>query len=480
MNKSTLLWLRRGAAICVFAGFLLMFLFGWQNLSFLARLQIGPAILAGSIIIICCMGLLAFIFGRLYCSVLCPLGLLQDSMTAINKRHKFRALSQYNPLRYGILAIFALSLLFGLLLPAGLLDPYSAFGRIMTDLLVPALAILHNAVAWGSQKLDLPLLEPAAIIFPGWPALLVAGGTFALLFGFTLKAGRIWCNFCPIGSALGLLARKSLLRISIDSDTCISCKRCEKACKTGCIDIARQQVDNGRCVDCFRCVSVCPKEAITYGAPPAAVNRDKRALLHSLLACAVVCLPATCLAAGGEEINRPDVTPRRRQTRKRSTPITPPGSLTLENFEKHCIGCQLCVSVCPNRVLVMGSGPDLLQPGLSYEYGYCRPNCVICGEVCPAGAIKPVSVATKKTIQIGCASVDFSRCIVHTDKVQCTACHRICPAKAVDLVKLEDSKLSRPVVNADKCIGCGGCEYICPAFPLAAIVVTGEKAHVII
>ncbi|MBD5552712.1 MAG: 4Fe-4S dicluster domain-containing protein [Desulfovibrio sp.] len=481
MSSKALLWLRRGVASCVFAGFLLLFLFAEQNLAFLAAVQIGPAILAGSIALLICLGLLAFIFGRLYCSLLCPLGLLQDGMSAINTKRKYRPLRLASSIRYGLFAIFALALLFGLLAPAGLLDPYSAFGRIMSDLFAPALAVIYNAFAWLAQKLDLSLPAQRAIVISGWLPLLIAGATFGLLLAAALKAGRFWCNYCPIGTALGFLAKKSLLRIRINPAQCIACKRCEGACKTGCIDIARLAADNSRCVACFSCLAVCPKAAITYGpAAPAPVNQGKRALLYSLLAMAAVGAPAVGFAAGGAEINRPEVTPQRRRQRMRSTPITPPGSGGLENFARRCIGCQLCVSACPNNVLLMGSGPDLLQPGMSYEYGYCRPNCVVCGEVCPAGAIEPVSAAVKKTIQIGMASVDFDRCIVHTDAVQCTACHRICPSRAIPLVKLEGSELSRPVVDGNKCIGCGGCEYICPAMPLAAIAVTGAKSHVII
>lgn len=489
MKGRNLLWLRRGVAICVFAAFILLFTLPSQifapQAAFLAQVQIGPAILAGSLAVLCVLGLLSLLFGRLYCSLLCPLGLMQDAIARLRRKRKFRHLRGNNWLRYGIFLFFALALGFGLLLPAGLLDPYSAFGRIMTDLFAPLLDIVRNFLAWLGQKLNFSVLTAREISFPGWVAWLIAFATLLLIFTLALKAGRIWCNYCPVGTGLGFLARKSPLRIRLKREKCIACHRCEKVCKTGCIDIENYAVDASRCVDCFRCSAVCPKEAIAYQLPTRSEasmqTTDKRAFLHSLLACvAALSVPGAIEAASGEEINRPDVTPQRRKLRARETPITPPGSRSLEHFEKHCTGCQLCVSACPNNVLVTSSSaPGLLQPGMTYEYGYCRPNCVVCGEVCPAGAIKPVSLSAKKAIQIGRASVDFNRCIVHTDNVQCTACQRICPYGAISLEPLRSGQesLRRPVVDPTQCTGCGACEYICPAMPLAAIAVTGNQFH---
>lgn len=116
---------------------------------------------------------------------------------------------------------------------------------------------------------------------------------------------------------------------------------------------------------------------------------------------------------------------------------------------------------------------------MSYEFGYCRPNCVKCGEVCPTGAISALGLQQKAKIKIGLAKTDFDKCIVNNDKVQCSACQRICPGEAISLVAINEGadSLKRPVIDADKCTGCGACEYICAARPLAAISVDGLKEH---
>lgn len=148
----------------------------------------------------------------------------------------------------------------------------------------------------------------------------------------------------------------------------------------------------------------------------------------------------------------------------------------LDAFEARCTGCQLCVSACPNQVLrSFDNGLGMLQPSLSFERGYCRVNCVSCSTVCPAGAIRPVSVAEKSAIQIGRAIINPELCIVTKDNVQCTACARNCPPGIIKLVG--EGPVKKPAVDAERCTGCGACEYVCPTRPLAAIRVDGNLQH---
>ena len=166
---------------------------------------------------------------------------------------------------------------------------------------------------------------------------------------------------------------------------------------------------------------------------------------------------------------------------ERQTPLTPPGSLSFQHFAQRCTGCQLCVSECPNGVLRPST--DLLHlmlPVMSYERGYCRPECTRCSEVCPAGAIVPFDKPEKSAIHIGHAVWIKKNCVPLTDGVECGNCARHCPTGAIEMVMLnEDDEESPmvPAVNEEACIGCGACEYVCPSRPFSAIVVEGNEVH---
>lgn len=153
-------------------------------------------------------------------------------------------------------------------------------------------------------------------------------------------------------------------------------------------------------------------------------------------------------------------------------------------MSQHCVGCQLCVAQCPNGVLRPSSDPmHFMQPVMSYDRGACRPECTRCSQVCPAGAIKPITAIEKSSIQIGHAVWRKKYCVVVTDHVQCGNCARHCPAGAIQMVPIDpadDLSDLIPAVNVEKCIGCGMCEYVCPARPNSAIYVEGHPVHRII
>jgi formate hydrogenlyase subunit 6/NADH:ubiquinone oxidoreductase subunit I len=104
--------------------------------------------------------------------------------------------------------------------------------------------------------------------------------------------------------------------------------------------------------------------------------------------------------------------------------------------------------------------------------GYCNFDCTVCGEVCPTGAILPLTVEQKQVTQVGEVRFIKENCVVYTDETLCGACSEHCPTKAVEMVPYKGD-LNIPEVNPEICVGCGACEHACPVRPHRAIYVDG-------
>ena len=247
------------------------------------------------------------------------------------------------------------------------------------------------------------------------------------------------------------------------------------------------EIDYSRCVVCMDCLDACHEGAISYTNRYARktdttekdgqADSGRRAFFLSAL------MVGTAITADARKSRRRKIAPviSMKEKHERETPVVPAGSASLKNFTDHCTACQLCVSVCPNKVLRPSSSPEnFMQPEMYFDKGYCRPECTKCSEVCPAGAIRPVTIEEKSSIQTGHAVVNLSLCVVNTDDVDCGNCARHCPAGAIHMVrKNPDDMLSIriPAVDEEMCIGCGACENLCPARPVSAIHVEGHQVH---
>ena len=499
-------------ASLVFAGITLLFLdvtgilhtyLGW-----LAKVQFLPAVLALNLVVIVALLALTLIFGRIYCSVICPLGILQDVFARLRPRkNKKVGRYAYSPelrwLRYPVLLVFVIAIVAGFGSFVALLAPYSSFGRIVVNLLRPLYEWCNNGLAAIAEHYDSYAFYSTDVWIRSLPTFIIAAATVVLLFVLAWRGGRTYCNtICPVGTFLSFFSRFSLLKIRFDEEKCRNCSSCAKSCKASCIDFKNHSVDYSRCVVCGNCLESCKCGALKYGtALPSNQNASSQAgyekaetesssLAHSegesvsrrafllssaLLTTAALAQEAKLKMDGGLADIEDKVAPQRK------TPITPPGSLSARNMTQHCTGCQLCVAQCPNGVLRPSSGMmTLMQPEMSYERGYCRPECNRCSQVCPAGAIKPITIEEKTSIQIGHAVWVKENCIPVTDGVECGNCARHCPTGAIQMVPLDpNDELGAyiPAVNEAKCIGCGACENICPARPLSAIYVEGHEQH---
>ena len=462
---------------------------GWT-----AKIQLLEALLAGSAAIVVALVVLTLIFGRIYCSVVCPLGILQDIFGWLGKKAKKNRYSfskEKKWLRYPLLVLFIAAHMAGVGALFKLLAPYSTFGLIATNLLQPVWQAGNNVLAAVAEYYDSYVFYHSDIWLRSVASLVIAIAMLVVLAVLAWRNGRTWCNtVCPLGTLLSLISRISLLKIRFDADKCKSCSLCSKNCKSACIDYKTHTVDFSRCVVCGDCIASCKFGALKYTRATSATSKtsatsatsgtsmdpSRRSFLLSsaLLATAALAQEAKKTDGGLAEIED-KVAP------KRQTPLTPPGSLSAQNMAHNCTGCQLCITECPNQVLRPSDDwQTLMQPVMSYERGFCRPECHRCSEVCPAGAIRPISHEVKASTQIGHAVWIKKNCIPLTDGVECGNCARHCPTGAIEMVPSnpdDEESPSVPAVNEAACIGCGACEYLCPARPFSAIYVEGHEVH---
>ncbi len=427
------------------------------------------------------------VFGRAYCSFLCPLGVLLDIITYIRKKAqkiKFAYKKPHSATRYGILIAAVLPVLFGSITGLMALDPYSNFGRMLTHMARPLFVWINNILVFTLEELNIfavpPIEYKGFALFPFFFSI----GIFSVVLWMGLKHGRLYCNtICPLGAFLGFVSRFSLLKIEFIPAECIRCLACEQVCKAQCMDMKNTSVDFSRCVACYNCVAVCPTSAVTYKWRYKKVQRvledaGKRSFILQAAAFILGAFHPVASAQKLVEVYKDSTVPV-----PRKAPVTPPGSLSLENFTNKCTACHLCVSACPTHVLqpsFLEYGlQSIMQPRMDYKTAYCNYDCVVCSTVCPTGAILRQAPEAKKRIQMGKAKFIKKNCIVYTQKTDCGACAEHCPTKAVRMVLDEEIHKRVPKIDEKTCVGCGACEFACPTKPYKAIYVESNPVHAV-
>ena len=220
------------------------------------------------------------------------------------------------------------------------------------------------------------------------PTFIIALVTFISLIILAWKNGRTYCNtICPVGTVLGLLSRFSLFRPVIDTKKCNGCQSCARNCKASCIDAKNHIIDYSRCVACMDCIEKCRQGAIRYiprrktiseSVEPAHEDKKENPR-REFLSFAGLLAGTALLKAQEKKVDGGLAVIEDKKIPNRITPITPPGSLSASNIAQHCTACQLCISACPNQVLrPSGNLMTFMQPEMSYERGYCRPECTKC------------------------------------------------------------------------------------------------------
>lgn len=489
----------------------------------LASTQFVPALLgfatgavtATALILIVGVTLL---FGRVYCSAICPLGILQDVVARVRSwLSRRRPLLPFRSAHVWVRRGFLWGTLAGMLtgwygFTLSLLDPYSTFGRIASGIFRPLVGYLNNVLAGGANAAGLTLMNR---VEAQWAA---AGALALPLMGLTVvtvmaaRSGRLYCNtVCPVGTLLGWLSARGAFRLTLDSAACPKCGDCLRVCKAQCLDLRTGTIDASRCVACYNCINACTDHRIGYrfawqrrarttqASAPAATARQtastttapdqqRRAFVAELgtavaTAAGVTALLSVARAAESDGEVSGDRSPGRHRERRgghnESRAIAPPGAGSVNQLLEHCTACHLCISACPTHVLqpaFLEYGiQGLMKPRLDFAIAYCNFDCRRCSEVCPDGALAPLSLEEKHSAKIGVAKLDLERCIVKSQGTDCAACSEHCPTKAVDTKPYGDN-LRLPWVHGESCIGCGACEFACPVEP-KAIRVTGHQRH---
>ena len=420
----------------------------WRQI--LLSWQFTPALLAGGALFAVAVLTLAssILFGRVYCSVFCPAGIVQDIFSWLGAKCGL-ARGKFAPPAKAYLIILvpaAIMLALGVILP-NLFEPAALFGRLAS----PVAEVVRDARHGTDSASSYLGLAGAALAC-----------SFLLLAVPAFLRGRWLCDrLCPVGATLGVAASASLCRLRVERKTCVDCGACEGKCPTRCLEPEKREIDFSRCVLCFACADACRPGAIVYGVAPSA---DRRRLLSGL---------GGWLAAGTYVAFR--------GWRRFLGPVTvgpdwvlPPGAGDADAFLRGCIGCQACASACPVGIL----RPRLpgMQPVLDFDAGYCQYNCDLCTRSCPTGALKPLGLEKKQRTRIAANRLLLERCVVVTQGTACGACAEVCPTHAVSMREETPGEPTRPVLDASLCVGCGACYHVCPAAP-RAFALAGLNRH---
>lgn len=451
----------------------------------LAHVQFVPALLAGSVGIVLALVLITLLWGRIYCSVICPMGIFQDGVAwiskRINKKKQYTFAKEKKILRYAVLVCVVTAFLLGATILLSVLEPYSAYGRMVVNVFRPLYLAGNNFLAWIFNSFGNYTFYHTEVYVLSGSALGAGLITFAVIGFLAWRHGRTWCNtMCPVGTVLGLLSRCSWWKVRINADACVSCGLCERKCKASCIDSKAKKIDHSRCVDCYNCLAVCHRNAIKYCPAWKKTEKGQEAATNTSKRQFVATLAALSLALPGKAFAQGVAVAKHNHPWQRKHPLSPPGSVSAEHLLKHCTACHLCVAKCPSRVLKpafmeYGLG-GMMQPKMDFEHGFCNFDCTVCADVCPNGALLRLTKEEKHKLQVGKVVFVRENCIVHTDGTSCGACSEHCPTQAVSMIPYQEG-LTIPSVNADICVGCGGCEYVCPVRPFRAIYIEGNSVH---
>jgi len=435
--------------------------------------------------------LVCVLIPRGFCGYLCPLGTVIDLFdgTIGSRIRRFRVADEgwWVHIKYYLLLGTLVAALGGVLVSG-----FFAAIPVITRGLLFTLAPLQTGVARGWH------------LVPPWNAgHLVSVVLFAAVLGLGLLKPRFWCRYvCPSGAvfSLGNLFRISERKVE---QSCIHCNKCVEICPFDAIkpDFTTRTTD---CTLCQTCGGVCPTQAIKFverwntvelkvlnDPPTHETPLGRRGFLAAGAGVAAGIAGGLGLAGvartWGADLENPDAW----------RPIRPPGSVPEADFLQMCIRCGECYKACPNDVLHpvgFQQGFDgLWTPHVVPDWAGCESSCNACGQVCPTGAIRALSLLEKSVCRIGLAEVQLQTCLPYAGREACQLCVDECHHAGYHAIEftrvhteldeaglpVEDSGYLAPVVLADRCVGCGLCQTRCYGINVADRKVLTQSAIVV-
>jgi MauM/NapG family ferredoxin protein len=431
--------------------------------------------------------------GRIFCGWICPLGTLHNMIGSLRKKPPATIRRNWYRIKYYILLFILASSLFTTQL-AGIMDPISLLIRSLSLSIYPLINYITRAFFDTAYNLNLPVIvDVSEFIYtilkniflsfhqPYFFQSIFIGLIFLVLLGLNLIERRFWCKYlCPLGALLGILSRYSLFKRSI-GEGCTSCGVCDKLCSGGAVIDKDGTWRGAECLYCMDCDDLCPHNAVNFGFTAkkdhVSLNLGRRNVISSVMA-GIFSVPFLRIRPlfGSGYFNR--------------KLIRPPGSLDEGEFLKKCIRCSECMKVCITNGLqptLFDAGMEgIWTPKLVPRVGYCEYRCTLCGQVCPTGAIKRLTLKEKEKTKIGVAMIDKGRCLPHAFGIPCLVCEEVCPVPKksiwLESVKVRDRDgndiiIKQPKVDINLCVGCGTCEMFCPVKgePAIYVISTNES-----
>ncbi len=193
--------------------------------------------------------LLGVLLGRFICGFLCPFGWFQDLLHKIPGK-KFST-KKLRPLRY---IKYAVLLIMVLILPAVITNSAGMGNPFFCKYLCPQ-GVLEGAIPLALA--DSGIRSALGSLFAWKSVVLITVIVLSILFY------RPFCKWiCPLGAFYSLFNRVSLFQMQVDESKCISCGKCQKACKMD-VDVT-QSPNHPECIRCGACIHACPTQAVCY------------------------------------------------------------------------------------------------------------------------------------------------------------------------------------------------------------------------